>query len=186
VSTINGSQALFVANRGANDITVYEIGNFGSPTITVSGLNTPDGLTFDAQGNLWVAQATSVVEFTPPFTTKSAPAVTITNGLKAPSGIAFDPNGSMYVADKGNNAIVVYPMGSVTPSTTVTTGINGPGNLLIPPKGVFFPNQLFVPNITGDSVEQFSLPLTSTSEPSASSSIQMNQPSAITFLTLPI
>jgi len=186
-STVNGSEALFVADRSANDITIYEGANlsFSTPTITITGLSAPDGLAFDAQGNLWVAQTSSVVEFTPPFTSSSAPAVTITSGLKSPSGIAFDPNGLMYVADKGNNAIVVYPAGSVTPSLTVTNGISGPNNLLIPGQGSYFPSQLFVPNTTGNSVAEFSLPLTKTSDPFVTDSGGMNEPSAITFLDIP-
>jgi hypothetical protein len=185
-STINGYEALFVANRGANDVVIYESENlnFSSPTVTIPGLNAPDGLAFDAQGDLWVAQASSVVEFTPPFTANSTPAVTITDGLKSPSGIAFDQSGSMYVADKGDNAIAVYPSGSVAPSATVTAGIDGPGNLLIGEQGFYFSNDLFVPNVAGNSIAAYSLPLTSTSKPFVTISRGMNEPSAVTFLTI--
>jgi hypothetical protein len=181
---VNGWVALFVANRGANDIAVYEGSNldFQTPTMTISGLNTPDGLAFDPGGDLWVAQASSVVEFTPPFASNSTPAVTITAGLKSPSGIAFDRSGSMYVADKGENAIVVYPAGSITPSVTVTNGIHGPGTPLIPGDGSYFTNQVFVPNVTGNSVAEFGLPLTSTSQPYVTVAGGMNQPSAVMFL----
>jgi len=87
----------------------------------------------------------------------------------------------MYVADKGNNAIAVYPKGSVTPSVTVTRGISGPGNLLSPDEGLVS-DTLFVPNVSGNNVAAFSLPLTSTSEPFIIGTSGMNEPSAIAFL----
>jgi hypothetical protein len=181
VNTVDGYEALFVANRAANDVTIYESQNlnFVSPSVTIGGLNSPDALAFDSEGDLWVAQAANVVEFAPPFTASSTPALTITDGLKSPSGIAFDQNsGTMYVADKGNNAIVVYAPGSVTPSLTLTNGVDGPGNLFIPSQS----ETLYVPNVAGNSAAEFNLPLTSTSQPSTSTSSGMNEPSAVTFM----
>jgi hypothetical protein len=175
-STIDGSQALFVANRGANDITIYEASAYGSPAVTIPGLDAPDGLAFDSQGNLWVAQASNVVEFTPPFTPKSTPTVTIANGLKSPSGIAFDQNGSMYVADSGKNAILVYPAGSTTPSVSVSNGVSGPTDAVV------YSNGLFVTNATSNTVAEFDLPLTDTSAPIATDSTGTNAPSAVAFL----
>ncbi|HLI97296.1 MAG TPA: hypothetical protein VKT72_14605 [Candidatus Baltobacteraceae bacterium] len=182
-SMVNGSEALFVANRGANDVTIYEGThlNFVTPAVTIGGLDAPDGLAFDAKGNLWVAQASNVVEFAPPFTSSSSPVVTISSGLKSPSGIAFDTNGLMYVADKGNNSIVVYPAGSFTPSVTVTRSISGPGSLLNPDEGLVL-DTLFVPNVRGNNITEFSLPLTSTSEPLVIGASGMNEPSAVAFL----
>jgi hypothetical protein len=76
----------------------------------------------------------------------------------------------MHVADSGNNAIVVYAAGAATPPATVTSG----------------PNQLYVPNATGNNIAVFSLPLTSASVSYTVIGAGMNDPSAITFLTLPI
>jgi hypothetical protein len=180
VGAVNGSQALFVANRGANDVTVYEIGDLDAPAFTIAGLSAPNGLAFDAHGDLWVSQSTSVVEFVPPFSGGSVPATTIASGLKSPSGIAFDPSGSLYVADEAENAIVVYPSGALTPSVTMTSGISGPINPLIVGTG------LFVPNVGGNDIAEYSLPLTSSSEPVATNSTGMNRPSALTFIaTMP-
>jgi hypothetical protein len=184
VGIVNGSQALFVANRGSNTIAIYEGADPSAPAVTITGLHAPDGLTFDAHGNLWVAEASDVLEFAPPFTAGSTPAVTVTSGLKAPSGIAFDENGVMYVADKGDNAIVVYSESS-TQYFLVTGAVDGPGNLLITAPGTWFPQQLFVPNTSSNSVAQYGLPLVPGSEPQVLTTVQMNEPSAITFLTLP-
>lgn len=177
----NGTEALFVANRGGNDVAVYKgfdnvpTGFNDTPEMTM-GVNGPNGLTFDGNGNLWISQTADVVEFMPPFTTNSAPATTITNGLQSPGGIAFDWTGNMYVADKGKNAIVVYPAGGTTPSLTFTNGIDGPGSLLV--NGSY----LYVVNTTGGSVAEYRLPLSSSSKPFAANAVDMNKPSAIAVL----
>lgn len=180
-SPFNGTPSLFVANRGGNDVAVYKGLNnvptgFNDTPVMTMGVNAPNGLTFDGNGNLWVSQTADVVEFTPPFTTNSTPAATITNGLQSPSGIAFDWTGTMYVADKGKNAIVVYPAGGATQSLTFTNGIDGPGGLLI--SGSY----LYVVNTTGSNVAEYRLPLSSSSKPFATSAVDMNRPSAIAVL----
>lgn len=180
VQQFNGTQSLFIANRGANNVTIYEgnnnasIGFNGAPEATLSGLNAPNGLAFDTKGNLWVSQAADVVEFAVPLTASSVPATTITNGLQSPSAIAFDFTGNMYVADTGKNAIVVYPAGSTTPSVTVTNGLSGPAGLYI--NGSY----LYVSNEAGGNVAEYRLPLNPSSQPIATNAVDMNQPSGIT------
>jgi hypothetical protein len=51
------------------------------------------GPKFDSLGNLWVANSGSnnVVEYAPPFSAATVPAVTITNGMNTPYGTAFGP-----------------------------------------------------------------------------------------------
>jgi hypothetical protein len=173
----NDGWLLYVANRGANTVSVFASSNLNTPSYTIGGLNGPNRLAFDPQGNLWVSQATNVVEFKPPFSASSTPAATISSGLQSPSGLGIDFTGNMYVSDKGKNAIVVYAAGSTTPSVTVTSGITAPGNPIVTAA-------LLVPNASG-SVVEFNLPLTPTSTPVASVSSGMNQPSAITFITPP-
>lgn len=175
----NGMEALFVANRGSNTIAIYKgldnvpTGFTTSPEMTMSGVSAPNGLAFDAKGDLWVSQATDVVEFVPPFTANLTPATTITNGLQSPSAIAFDFTGTMYVADKGKNAIVVYPAGSTSPSVTFTNGINGPA-------GVYLNGSLYVANEAGGNIAEYPLPLNPSSQPIGTDSVNMNQPSGLT------
>lgn len=178
----NGTEALFVVNRGANDIAIYKglnnvpTGFNDTPEMTISGLSAPNGLAFDRSGNLWVSQAANVVELTPPFTTNSAAATTIANGLQSPSAIAFDGAEDMYVCDKGKNAIVVYPAGGSTPSLTFTNGINGPSSMII--NGSY----LYVANAAGDDVAEYRLPLSSSSEPIATNAVDMNHPTGIAVI----
>jgi hypothetical protein len=181
LSAFDGTESLFVANRGANDIAVYTgfdnvaIGNT-VPALTISGLNAPSGIAFDSKGDLWVCQSTSVAEFVPPFTTASTPTTTITSGLQSPSAVAFDWTGTMYVADKAQNAIVVYPAGSTRPSVAFTTGMSEPASLFI--NGSY----LHVANAAGGDVVEYRLPLNSSSQPIGRNAVNMNQPAAITVI----
>lgn len=178
----NGSAALFVANRGNNDVAVYKgidnvpTGFDNSPILTIGALSAPNGVAFDANGDLWVSEAKDVVEFAPPFAANSASAATITNGVQSPSGVAFDLTGTMYVADKGKNAIVVFPPGSTTPSLTFANGINGPAGMVI--DGSY----LYVANAVGGNLAEYRLPLSASSQPIATNATNMNQPAAISLL----
>jgi streptogramin lyase len=115
---------LWVTEPTANSVVMYtptQLGATGSPvpmvTIGASGtsLALPQGLAFDASGNLWVANydASDIVEFTPAQLAANGtptPAVTIgpyasgyaTNGsdiLWGPLALAFDPSGNLWVAN---------------------------------------------------------------------------------------
>jgi hypothetical protein len=178
----NGTESLFVANRGGNDIAIYKgfdnvpTGFNSTPEMTISGLSAPNGLAFDHQGHLWISQASDVVEIAPPFAANSVPATTITSGVQSPSGVAFDSTGTMYVTDKGKNAIVVYPAGSTTQSLTFTNGISGPSSPVV--NGSY----LYVANAAGNDVSEYRLPLSSSSQPIARNAVNMNQPAAIALI----
>lgn len=117
---------------------------------TASGLNLPQFFTFDAHGNLWVADYANnrVLEFPAPLSTGEAATLVIgqadlmSNGsgttqstLAAPFGVAFDPDGDLWVADSvnnralefvppfstGMNASVVIGQPDFTSSTSATT-----------------------------------------------------------------
>lgn len=179
MSVFDGSESLFVVNRAANDITIYTgfnnvaVGNT-TPALTISGLSAPNGAAFDSKGDLWVTQSTSLVEFVPPFTSASTPAITITSGLQSPSAVAFDWTGTMYVADKAQNAIVVFPPGGTTPSLAFTSGISAPTGLFN--NGSY----LDVANTGAGNVTEYRLPLNSSSQPIGKNAVDMNQPTAIT------
>ena len=78
-----------------------------------SGLDEPEGLAFDAGGNLYVANEgnNTISKVTPagvvsPF---------VSSGLDEPTGLAFDAGGNLYVANEGNNTI-----SKVTPARVVS------------------------------------------------------------------
>ena len=94
-----------------------------SSATTASNLDLPVGPTFDAQGNLWVADEESnrVLEFRPPFTTGMAaslvigqsnftgsfPGLSATN-LSSPQEAIATPT-ELWVADYANNRVLGYP-----------------------------------------------------------------------------
>jgi len=122
------------ASQGCNQV-------FGNPPHfappTASTLCTPKGISFDAAGDLWVADLANnrVVEFVPPFSTGMSASLEIgqpagpdafTTGtpnqclyflspcgptaskLFFPTATAFDSAGDLWVADAGNNRVLEY------------------------------------------------------------------------------
>ena len=110
---------------------------------TSAALNTPWGITFDATGNLyiadWVNQRIRQVNTLGIITTFAGSGATgISSGsysgdggqataatLNSPQGIAFDATGNLYIADGGNNRIrMVNTLGVI--STFAGNGTGGP------------------------------------------------------------
>ena len=88
-----------------------------------AGLCFPANLTFDAGGNLWVADADNnrIMEYKPPFVTAEAaslvlgqPIFTSTSqafgdtGLYLPGQISFDATGNLWVSDQGNWRVLEF------------------------------------------------------------------------------
>jgi secreted PhoX family phosphatase len=91
-------------SSGASGINV----DIGSVPGTTSSTSVPNGMAFDASGNLYVANfsSNSITEFT-----STGPKVFAT-GLDMPAGIAFDKYGDLYVANNGNGTIMeINPAG---------------------------------------------------------------------------
>lgn len=126
-----------------------DLTNGPSPAPTASTLCGPFGATFDAEGNLWVADTGNqrVLEFKPPFITGMAASVEIgqpastaftsnvsNNGgisassLYAPDAVAFDAAGDLWIADTGNDRVLEY-----TPTLTngIATFTNGMAATLV-------------------------------------------------------
>jgi sugar lactone lactonase YvrE len=122
-------------------------------------------MAFDANGNLWVADAGDrVLEFTPPFSSGMAAALVLgqvnftaqarTSGAAAlnfPTELTFDASGNLWIVDQGNNrlleykppfttgqsASVVLGQADFTSSSTGTTatGLSGPYGIAIDSSG---------------------------------------------------
>jgi hypothetical protein len=125
---------------GHGSITVYRPGAKGNArpeAVVTAGVNGPSALTFDAAGNLWVANLTSstVVEYSTAELANVSPAPTVTisegaqSNLTGPYGVAFDTAGNLWIAN--GNALVEYARGELAksgaPKPEVTlTGFGGP------------------------------------------------------------
>ena len=99
--------------------------------ISGSGFSNPWGLTFDAKGNLYVADFVNarVLEFANPvtsastastvfgqtlFTTRILPATPTASSLAGPAGVAVDATGNLFVAVPGDNRVLVFSPSSAS------------------------------------------------------------------------
>jgi NHL repeat-containing protein len=109
-----------------------------SAATSATGLNLPQFFTFDASGNLWVADYANnrVLMFPAPLSTGEAATLVIgqtdlmsggsgttQSTLAAPFGVAFDPDGDLWVADSVNNrALEFVPPFSTGMNASVVIG----------------------------------------------------------------
>jgi sugar lactone lactonase YvrE len=140
--TTTGALSSTPCNKGA--------GNGSAPTS--SSLCDPEGLTFDASGNLWVADSSNmrVLEFTPPFSTGMAASLEIgqpagatafttatilyppsASSLYGPSAPLFDSDGNLWVADSANGRVLMY-------APPFSNGMNATQELGDPPGSAAF------------------------------------------------
>jgi MYXO-CTERM domain-containing protein len=99
---------------------------------TTSDTDIPNGIAFDRNGNLYVANDGNgtITEFAPNGSYLGVYAT----GLSAPADIAFDQYGYLYVAENNNGTIVKIPPGGGTP-TTFVTNLSAPQGLAFGPNG---------------------------------------------------
>jgi sugar lactone lactonase YvrE len=136
-----GTKGLWIAN--GNNVLEYVPKQFGTGAsgaaphlmINSASFGAPQGVTFDANGNLWVmdpqgmvngAMTPALFEFSAAqlakLTTDNAPdpVATITStALAVPQQSVFDAHGNQWVADHDNNTILVF-----TAAQLAMTGIN--------------------------------------------------------------
>jgi sugar lactone lactonase YvrE len=140
-----------------------------TPTATpflTSGLNEPQGMAFDAGGNLYVAnQRNGTVSKVAAGTSTAIPFVT--SGLNQPFGLAFDASGNLYVANYGNSTISKVAAGTSTAIPFVTSGLNGPSYLAFDVSG-----NLYVANYNGNTVSKVAAG-TSTATPFVTSGLSL-------------
>jgi hypothetical protein len=160
----NGTNAGSVGTKGlwiANGVNVLEyipkqLGTGTSAaaphaTISSASFGAPQGVTFDANGNLWVmdpegmvngAATPALFEFSAAQLAKLAtdnapdPVATITStALAVPQQSVFDAKGNQWVADHDSNAILVFTaaqlamsgINNLNPAVAITsTAFNGP------------------------------------------------------------
>jgi sugar lactone lactonase YvrE len=96
---------LYTTGRGASPCPVWRI-SLASPSLETVGnvpaSCSPSGITFDADGNLYIADADKVWTLTPDATTP--PTATIyANGVQGSNGLAFDRDGNLWTGDGTQN-----------------------------------------------------------------------------------
>src|SRR6185436_8876839 len=122
----------YVANAWLNTISIFAPDATGEtlPMATIrggaTGLDSPEGIAFDARGNLYVANSgysepdvARVTVYPPGSEGNVAPIATISGpgtSLRSPSDVAVDSVGRIYVANQGvqgdRGSVTIYPPGS--------------------------------------------------------------------------
>ncbi|HET7814636.1 MAG TPA: hypothetical protein VFL13_09715 [Candidatus Baltobacteraceae bacterium] len=150
------SPLLYVSNLGANtsvaSITAYSLDANGNaaPVNTIGGsktfLNGPQGVAFDALGNMYVTNAAQcgacstahVAVFAPGSTGNAVPIAVICGphtNLSSPVGVAVDASGELLVVNEGSNSVTVYAPGANGDAAPIRT-IAGPSTQLSFPQGI--------------------------------------------------
>ena len=105
------------------------------------GLNTPNQVAADPQGNSYVADsALKAIEKFPAGTTSPVVGVAIGANLTAPTGVAVDGAGDIYIGDSGKVIEVPYIGGKLATSqqTTLANGLGSHLNLAVDAAGDVF------------------------------------------------
>ncbi len=92
---------LYTTGRGANPCPVWRISLASPSLVTVGNVPapcSPSGITFDAKGDLFVADADKVWTFTPDAATPPAATIYAT-GVPGTNGLAFDRSGNLWTGD---------------------------------------------------------------------------------------
>src|SRR6266480_1360321 len=156
---------LYVANTGANSITVFAAGATGDaiPAAVIAGsdtrLDSPVAVTLDAARNIYVANfdiaVPSITVYAPGASGNAVPTAAIAGdntGLSSPSGLALDASGRIYVTNQGdlfgeNASVEIFSSGAsgnATPLARIAGGNTG----LIAPAGIALDaaGNIYVPN----------------------------------------
>ena len=92
---------LYTTGRGANPCPVWRISLASPSLVTVGNVPapcSPSGITFDAKGDLFVADADKVWTFTPDAATPPTATIYAT-GVPGTNGLAFDRSGNLWTGD---------------------------------------------------------------------------------------
>ncbi len=126
----SGTGNLFLADYRGNFI--YNFTPDGTRSTFASGLNGPNGLTFDSGGNFFVADSLSnhIYKYASSGTRSTFAS------FGSPSGLAFDGNGKLFVSNYWGNSISEFtPNGS---QSICASGLNGPSGLAFDGSGNLF------------------------------------------------
>ena len=116
---------LYVTGYDNNQVSMYDLERVGAPQVGLitDGVSTPNGVTIDSHGTVYVANklAGNVTVYA---AGQTSPTMTLSTGLTQPISVAIDASGNVYVSNRGNApSIVVYPPGQTTPSRTITDAL---------------------------------------------------------------
>ena len=118
---------IYAADSGSG--TIFRFTPAGAKTPFATGLNQPNGLTFDQAGNLYATERTNgtVLKITP-----SGIKTIYASGLNTPQWVAIDTAGNLFVTQNFTTNVANRDIIKITPSGTKTIfagGLANPGGL---------------------------------------------------------
>jgi sugar lactone lactonase YvrE len=161
--SVSFPQALAVDNAGANlyvgDGMLNQIlqvslsGTGATPiaiapcnsTVTTCALNSPAGIAFDPNGDMFITDSDQRVLMVPAAHSASAPTTQVPlTGLNNPTGITLDGSGNIYVSDLNTNVVkLLVNTGALkltTLGSSLTTTLTNTGNLNLTISSLTFAN----------------------------------------------
>jgi uncharacterized protein YjiK len=137
---IDGSNNLYVTEAFGDRLLRYSSAASSTLTVGKAGVSytdnyifsTPDDVTLDASGNIWVADWSRVVQYSSAGTflqqlPTADPWATGNDDthFDGAHGVAFDNSGRLYVSDGNNHRVQVYDSTSGSPVYSTTIGVTG-------------------------------------------------------------
>src|SRR5947209_4429658 len=123
------AQELYESDTGDN--TIFKFTPGGVKSTFATNVGDPQGLAFDSNGNLFVADAgknNSIFKYTPDGVES-----TFATGLGKPEGLAFDSDGNLFVGDNADSNIYMFTPGGLR--STFASGLFNPSFLAFSPSG---------------------------------------------------
>lgn len=117
---------IYVSNVDSNSILQFDSSSTGG-VFTTNGLDGPQGMAFDQNGNLYVANfGNNTIE---KIDASGASSVFASAGLDGPTGLAFDDEGNLYVSNNSTNvssgSLVEFHASGGVLTTNVTYVLSG-------------------------------------------------------------
>ncbi|MFN7994634.1 MAG: BACON domain-containing carbohydrate-binding protein [Bryobacteraceae bacterium] len=118
--------------------TITQAGAGFTPASTVismiaSGLNKPQGVAVDSQGNLYIADTTN--NAVKVWTAATQTIATLPISVNTPLALAVDSRGNVYIADSKNNAVKEWVAATQQVTTLVSSGIASPTGVAVDSNG---------------------------------------------------
>jgi len=111
--------------------------HFGGWQTTVgTGLNNPQGVAVDANGNVYIADTGNNRVLIETLSAGTYTQTTVGSGLSFPGAVAVDGSGNVYIADTSNNRVLIETLSEGTyTQTTVGSGLSGPQGVAVDGSG---------------------------------------------------
>jgi sugar lactone lactonase YvrE len=159
-----GSHRLFNSNFLSNQVIHYDettgtyLGVFGEANNADSGLASPEGLAFGADGNLYVSSfgSNEILRYngvTGAFLGTFGEANNVDSGLTNPVGLRFGGDGNLYVSSFGSNEVLRYEgttgafLGVFGEASFDKSGLTNPDNLVFGANGNLYITSLFTSEV---------------------------------------